>query len=296
MTNTLLSGSMVALVTPMKKDLSIDEVSLRALVDWHVDSGTHAIVPCGTTGESATLTHDEHKQVISIVVDQANKRVPVIAGAGSNSTKEALELHAHAREAGADAALHITPYYNKPTQDGLKAHFLTLADSSDLPIVLYNVPGRTGVNMEASTTIELSRHENIVAVKEASGSLNQASEILDSVSHEFSFLSGEDAFTFPLYALGANGVISVTANVRPKEMSDQWKAIEKSDYETARQLHYALMPLHQGLFCETNPIPVKTALSMMGKIGEHFRLPLTSISDHNRESLKALLSRFDLLF
>lgn len=294
---TLFTGSIVALVTPFKQG-KLDEDKLRQLVDFHVANGTSAIVPCGTTGESATLTHEEHGRVVSIVVEQAAKRVKVLAGAGSNSTDEAIRLNRHAQKVGADGTLHITPYYNKPTQEGLYQHFVAVAKSADIPVVLYNVPSRTAVNMLPETVIRLSRIDNIVGIKEASASLTQACEIMYGTSDtdKFALLSGEDALTYPLYCLGAQGVISVTANVVPQKMSAQYAAFKKGDFTTARVLHEELFDLHQVMFVETNPIPVKAALAFMGHIEEEYRLPLVGLSAASREKLKAVLKQMKLIF
>lgn len=281
----LFSGSMVALVTPFKNG-KIDEPALRRLVDFHCESGTTAIIPCGTTGESATLTHVEHETVIQIVKEQSKGRLKILAGAGSNSTAEALRLHKACEKIGVDGTLHITPYYNKPTQAGLYAHFKELAESSPLPLVLYNVPSRTGVNLLPETVIRLAKFENIVGIKEASGSLVQASEIIKETREDFCLYSGEDALTYPLYALGAKGVISVTANVVPDLMARQYQFVRQGDFKAACELHFQLFNLHQHLFLETNPIPVKAALSMMGLIEEEFRLPLVPMNAKYREILK----------
>lgn len=284
----IFQGNMTALVTPMQGG-KIDEAGLRRLIDFQITGGTRVLVPCGTTGESATLSHAEHDQVIRITVEHAKGRAQVLAGAGSNATAEALRLHRYCKEVGADGALHITPYYNKPTQPGLIAHFRAIAESADLPVVLYNVPSRTGVNMLPETVLALAKVKNITGIKEASGSLDQASEILAGADPDFALYSGEDSLTLPLYALGAKGVISVTANVAPAEMAEQWKAVAKGDFNTVREIHYRLYPLHKVMFIETNPIPVKAALAMMGMIDEEYRLPLTPLSGANREKLRAVI-------
>lgn len=290
----LFEGSMVALVTPFKNG-EVDEGALRRLIDFQIAGGTSAIVPCGTTGESATLTHDEHNRVVAITVEHVAKRVKVLAGAGSNCTDEAIRLHQFCHKAGADGALHITPYYNKPTQEGLLQHYQAIAKSADLPIVLYNVPSRTGVNMVAATTVTLSKVDNIVGIKEASGSLDQASDILAGVGDDFCVISGEDSLTYPLYALGACGVISVTANIVPKDCSRQYAAIKAGNFAKARDIHYQLFNLHKQLFIETNPIPVKAALGLMGLIEEEYRLPLVPMSSGPREKLQSLLKEHDLI-
>lgn len=289
----MFQGSIVALVTPFKQG-ELDEKALRDLVEFHIAEGTNAIVPCGTTGESATLSHEEHCRVIEIVIDQAKKRVPVIAGAGSNSTKEAVFLTEHAKKSGADAVLSITPYYNKPTQAGLYQHFKTIAEQVDIPVVLYNVPGRTGVNMLPDTVIELSKIKNIVGVKEASGSLDQAGAILQHTDDSFDVISGEDSLTFPMMAMGAKGVISVTANVAPKKMAQMCKAVLENNMIEARKLHYELIDLSKAVFYETNPIPAKKAVYLMGLIENEIRLPLVEMTKENTEKLKTVMKNLGI--
>lgn len=289
----MFQGSIVALVTPFKQG-ELDEKALRDLVEFHIAEGTNAIVPCGTTGESATLSHEEHCRVIEIVIDQAKKRVPVIAGAGSNSTKEAVFLTEHAKKSGADAVLSITPYYNKPTQAGLYQHFKTIAEQVDIPVVLYNVPGRTGVNMLPDTIIELSKIKNIVGVKEASGSLDQAGAILQYTNDSFDVISGEDSLTFPMMAMGAKGVISVTANVAPKKMAQMCKAVLENNMIEARKLHYELIDLSKAVFYETNPIPAKKAVYLMGLIENEIRLPLVEMTKENTEKLKTVMKNLGI--
>lgn len=289
----MFQGSIVALVTPFKQG-ELDEKALRDLVEFHIAEGTNAIVPCGTTGESATLSHEEHCRVIEIVIDQAKKRVPVIAGAGSNSTKEAVFLTEHAKKSGADAVLSITPYYNKPTQAGLYQHFKTIAEQVDIPVVLYNVPGRTGVNMLPDTVIELSKIKNIVGVKEASGSLDQAGAILQYTNDSFDVISGEDSLTFPMMAMGAKGVISVTANVAPKKMAQMCKAVLENNMIEARKLHYELIDLSKAVFYETNPIPAKKAVYLMGLIENEIRLPLVEMTKENTEKLKTVMKNLGI--
>lgn len=291
----LFTGSMVAIVTPFKKG-KVDEEALCKLVDFQIASGTSAIVPCGTTGESATLSHQEHDQVIEVVVKHAKKRVKVIAGAGSNSTSEAIRLHQFCQKVGADGALHITPYYNKPTQAGLLQHFQAIAKSADIPVVLYNVPSRTGVNMTAETTIQLSQIDTVVGIKEASGDLFQVTDIINGTGDEFSMISGEDGLTYLMYCLGGNGVISVTANIEPKKSAALYQAMQDQDLKKALALHNDLMPLHNALFAETNPIPVKAALALMGYIEEEYRLPLVAMTAQNREILKQCLKDKGLIF
>lgn len=289
----MFQGSIVALVTPFKQG-EVDEKALRDLVEFHIAEGTNAIVPCGTTGESATLSHEEHCRVIEIVIDQAKKRVPVIAGAGSNSTKEAVFLTEHAKKSGADAVLSITPYYNKPTQAGLYQHFKTIAEQVDIPIVLYNVPGRTGVNMLPDTVVELSKIKNIVGVKEASGSLDQAGAIIQHTDDSFDVISGEDSLTFPMMAMGAKGVISVTANVAPKKMAQMCKAVLENNMIEARKLHYELIDLSKAVFYETNPIPAKKAVYLMGLIENEIRLPLVEMTKENTEKLKTVMKNLGI--
>ncbi|MFH1654002.1 MAG: 4-hydroxy-tetrahydrodipicolinate synthase [Pseudomonadota bacterium] len=278
------SGVMTALVTPFK-DGNLDESSLRKLINWQIKSGVQAIVPCGTTGEAATLSEEEHYKIIKICVEEASGRVPVIAGAGSNSTEKAIKLAKQAKEAGADAHLQVTPYYNKPTQEGLFQHYQAIARVVDLPMILYNVPGRTAVNMLPETVKRLSQIDNIVGVKEASGNLEQIKEIIESTPDDFMLFSGEDAQNVEIYRLGGMGAISVVSNIIPEKVSAIWNASSKGDVKEAELLHEAIQPINKILFIETNPIPVKTALAQMGKIHEEFRLPLTSIAEINRSKL-----------
>ncbi len=291
---THFSGSMVALITPFKNG-KVDEKSLRSLIDWQIKSGTDVIVPCGTTGESATLSHEEHDQVIEITVDQVNGRAKVLAGTGSNSTEEAIRLTEEAKAVGADGALMVCPYYNKPTQDGLYQHFKAIASKVDFPIVLYNIPGRTGINMIPETVAKLALIENIVGIKEATGSLIQASEVIAASPKNFSLLSGEDALNWPLYGIGARGAISVTANILPKLCAEMWDANAKGNFKRCQKLHYDLLEINQVLFVETNPIPIKTALALMGKCSNEFRLPLCEMKKENKEKLKKVLKKHRLI-
>ena len=286
---SIFKGSIVALVTPFKNG-AVDYDTLRELIEWQIASGTNGIVPCGTTGESPTLSHAEHDEVVAATVKAVRKRVPVLAGAGSNSTEEALRLTTHAEESGADGVLVITPYYNKPTQAGLIAHFEAVAAHTKLPVVMYNVPGRTGVSIAPETVAHLAAIPNIVGVKEASGSIDQASAILTSC--QIDLLSGDDSLTLPLMAVGGCGVISVVANVAPQKMVALTRAVFKGDLPAAEQLHRELFPLCKAMFIETSPIPVKTALAMMGKIREEFRLPLVPLSPQNREKVRAAIAAF----
>ncbi|MFJ2485815.1 4-hydroxy-tetrahydrodipicolinate synthase, partial [Pseudomonas sp. NPDC087639] len=274
----MIAGSMVALVTPMDAQGRLDWDSLSKLEDFHLQNGTHAIVAVGTTGESATLDVEEHIAVIKAVVKQVAGRIPVIAGTGANSTREAVELTRNAKEAGADACLLVVPYYNKPTQEGLYQHFKHIAEAVDIPQILYNVPGRTSCDMQAETVIRLSTVPNIIGIKEATGDLKRAKAIIDGVSKDFIVLSGDDPTAVELILLGGKGNISVTANVAPREMADLCEAALNGDADTARAINEKLMPLHKDLFIEANPIPVKWALVEMGLMHEGIRLPLTWLS------------------
>ncbi len=290
----MFHGSLVAIVTPFKKG-KLDEKALGDLIDWQIAQGTHGIVPCGTTGESATLTHEEHERVVAFTVEAAKKRVPVIAGSGSNSTEEAIALTRHAKKAGADGALLITPYYNKPTQEGLYRHYKAVAEAVDLPIVLYNIPGRTSVNMLPATVARLSSIKHIVAIKEGSGSLQQVSDIVQACGERLTVLSGDDALTLPMMALGAKGVITVTANIVPKDMAKMVEAFTAGKLAEARKLHYKMSPLFTALFYETNPIPVKEAMGMMGKCSAELRLPLCPMAADTRDKLSRALKDYGLI-
>lgn len=290
----MFSGSLVAIVTPFHNG-RIDEQALRDLIEFQIANGTHGIVPCGTTGESATLSHKEHERVVAITVEAVHHRVPVIAGTGSNSTEEAITYTKHAKQVGAEAALLITPYYNKPTQEGLYQHFSAVASAVDIPIILYNIPGRTSVNMLPGTIARTAKIPNVVGIKEGSGSLQQVSEIIQNCDDSFTVLSGDDALTLPMMALGAKGVITVTANVAPKDMADMVNHALAGNFANARIYHFKLAPLFSALFFETNPIPVKEALGMMKKIHPGLRLPLTPMSDENRERLRHVLLTYGLI-
>jgi 4-hydroxy-tetrahydrodipicolinate synthase len=290
----MFSGSLVAIVTPFSKG-KFDEKAMADLIEFHIASGTQGIVPCGTTGESATLTPQEHERVVAVTVDVVNKRIPVIAGTGSNSTDEAILFTKHAKAVGADGALLITPYYNKPTQEGLFRHFEAVAKAVDLPQILYNIPGRTSINMLPDTTARLSQLPSIIGIKEGSGSLQQVSEIIHRSKPGFLVLSGDDPLTLPMMSLGGKGVITVTANVAPTDMAHMVSAALKGDYERARTLHFKLTPLFGALFLETNPIPVKAALAMMGKISEEVRLPLTPLADEYQPKLREALKQAGIL-
>ena len=290
----MLKGSIVAIVTPFKKG-KVDEKAFGDLIEWHIAQGTNAIVPCGTTGEASTLDYKEHYRVIDIAVKIVNGRVPVVAGTGANSTDETIEITEHARKSGADAALLVTPYYNKPTQEGLYRHYKMVAEQVDIPIVLYNVPGRTAVNMLPPTVARLAEIENIIAIKEATGDMKQVSEVIRLCGDRMIVISGDDFTTLPLLALGGKGVISVSANVMPKEVSQMCSFWMKGQHDKARALHYKLEPLNASMFIETNPIPVKTALAMMGKIREEFRMPLCEMAPANKEKLKKVLTDLKLI-
>jgi len=284
----MFSGSMTALVTPFRGG-EFDERAYRDLIEFQIAAGTDALVPCGTTGESATLSHAEHDRVVEVCVEAAAGRVPVIAGAGSNSTSEAVRLTRHAKEAGADAALLITPYYNKPTQEGLYRHFSHVAERVDIPVVLYNVPGRTGVNLLPETVARLAPVANVVAIKEATGDLRQVSRVIELCGDRIAVISGDDFTVLPLLAVGGKGVISVVSNVAPAEMAQLVDAFFAGDHVTAREMHYKLLPLAAALFLETNPIPAKTALGLMGRIDPELRLPLCEMGAGARERLEAAL-------
>ena len=290
----MFKGSIVAIVTPFKKG-KFDEKAYGDLIEWHIAQGTNAIVPCGTTGESATLEYKEHYRVIDFAVKTVNKRVPVIAGTGANSTAETIEITKHAKKSGADAALLVAPYYNKPTQEGLYRHYKTIAKEVNIPIVLYNVPGRTAVNILPSTVARLSEIKNIVAIKEASADMKQVSEIIRLCGDNITVISGDDFTTFTLLALGGKGVISVSANIAPKEVSTMCSLMLRGEHDKALKLHYKLEPLNAAMFIETNPIPAKTALAMMGKIKEEFRLPLCEMAPANKEKLKKTLKSLKLI-
>ena len=288
----MFKGSFVALVTPFK-DGKIDEEKFRELIEFQIKNGTNGLVPCGCTGEAATLVHEEQKAAIKMAVETVNKRIPVIAGTGSNSTREALDLTAYAKKAGADGALLITPYYNKPTPEGLYRHYEKVAKGVDIPVVLYNVPSRTGISMLPETVARLSEIENIVAIKEASGSMDQTSEILSRC--DITVLSGDDSATVPLMAIGAKGVISVTANIVPDKIAAMVGAFLAGRTDEARELHLALFKLSRAMFIETNPIPVKAALKLMGMLNGELRLPLCEMRDENEKKLKQVLLEYKLL-
>ena len=291
----MFKGPMVAIVTPFKNN-EIDEEALRKLVNFQIENGTMGIIPCGTTGESATLSYEEHERVIKIVIDEVKKRVPVVAGTGSNNTKEAIELTKAAKEMGADAALLITPYYNKPTQEGLYEHYKTVAKEVNIPIIMYNVPGRTAVNMLPETVAKLAKIPNIMGIKDATGSINVLTEMIELTrNEEFYFLSGDDFIYYPFLCVGGHGVISVVANVAPKLMRELYDAILNNDFEKAQNLHFKVYNLAKGMFLQTNPIPVKKALYLMGMIEDEIRLPLVSMSGEPLEKLKNILESSGLI-
>ncbi len=287
----MMSGSIVALVTPMQEDGSLDWDSLDALVDWHIAMGTNGIVPVGTTGESATVDVKEHAQIIKRVVNQVNGRLPVIAGTGANATLEAIELTQMARDAGADACLLVTPYYNKPTQEGLYQHYKLVAETVDIPQILYNVPGRTACDMLAETVARLSALKNVIGIKEATGDVNRTLDILELCESDVVVYSGDDATAVDLILNGARGTISVTANVAPDQMAEVCQVALAGDADRANDLNSKLMGLHKGLFVESNPIPVKWALHQMGKIGKGIRLPLTELSGQYHDIVRDALAQ-----
>lgn len=291
----MFKGSMVAIVTPFKNG-KIDEKRLKELVKFHIENNTSALVPCGTTGESATLSWAEHERVIEVVIEAAEKRVPVIAGTGSNSTEEAVMLTKQAAKSGASATLHVSPYYNRPTQAGLYQHFKAAAECADIPVILYNIASRTGVNIEPETVARLAEDcKNIVGIKEASGSLEQMSRIRALCPADFALISGDDALTLPVLAIGGTGVISVVANIVPRDVAHLIEAFEKGNLKKAQSLHYKLLPLVKAMFIETNPIPVKTAMGLLKLCEPDLRLPMCAMSAENTEKLKKALKDYGLL-
>lgn len=291
----MFQGSMVALITPFDAQGNFDEDSYRQLIEFQIENGTDVIVPCGTTGESTTLEHDEHDQVIKACIEQVNKRVPVLAGTGSNSTREAIRLSKHAKEMGADGLLLVAPYYNKPTQEGIYQHYKVLAESVALPQVVYNVPPRTGKNVEVETTVRLAQIDNIVAIKEASGDVTQASEIIAKAGDKIDVLSGDDFLTLPLMACGVKGVISVTANIIPGQIKAMVQAVLENRWDDARKMHLHLLELNQTMFIEANPVPAKTSAALMGKCLPNVRLPLVGMEEKNLEILKSVLKKYELI-
>ena len=285
----------VALVTPFKDDESLDESKLKELLEFQIEGGTDGIVPCGTTGESPALSDEEHNRVVDLTVQTVDGRTPVLAGTGSNSTTRTLHATEHAKAAGADGVLIVTPYYNKPTQNGLYAHYMKIADSVDIPIVIYNVPGRCGTDILSETVARLAEHPNIVGLKEATGQLNRASEVISMCPDDFVVLSGDDVNTLPILSVGGRGVISVVANVAPTPVAEMCGAFKAGNVELARKLHYETMPLAVDLFIETNPIPAKTALMLMGKLNGKLRLPLAPMTSANLEQLRRTLQHTNLI-
>ncbi len=290
----MFPGTFTAIVTPFR-DGQLDEKAFKELIRFGIEGGISGFVPCGSTGESATLSYEEHERVVELCVKEVAGQAKVIAGTGSNSTQEAIELTRHAKKVGADGVLLVSPYYNKPTQEGLYRHFKAIAEAVDIPIVLYNIQGRTAVNIENSTMQKLSLIPNIVGVKEASGSILQMSEVIRLCGEGFCVLSGDDQMTFPLMALGGQGVISVVTNIVPDKMSSLVKAMLAGDIVKARSIHFEIYELCQAMFFETNPIPVKTALGLMGMINPELRLPLCSMAQQNEEKLKAVLTKYGLI-
>lgn len=292
----MLQGVYTALITPFTKKGEVDYKALEALVEVQIEGGVAGLVPVGTTGESPTLSHKENLKVVEAVVKAAGGRVTVIAGTGSNNTQEALDMTLQAKELGADASLQVAPYYNKPNQEGFYRHFLTLADNVDMPLVIYNIPGRTGKNIETDTVMRLADHPQVTAVKEASGSIPQMMEVIDGRPEGFSVLSGDDNLTFPLCCLGGEGVISVASNLIPRRMVELVKLTREGRLEEARKAHFRLMPLFRGMFLDTNPLPVKAAMAMMRKdIEEVYRLPLVPLTRDQKSSLKKILKKCDVL-
>ena len=293
---TKFKGAFVAIVTPFTADGKVNEKELAGLIEFQIAGGTHGIVPCGTTGESATMSHEEHHRVVELTIKTVAGRVPVMAGTGSNSTSESIELTRHAKQAGADGALMITPYYNKPSQEGLYQHFKAVAEAVDIPIVVYNVPSRTGVNLLPETVARCAQIPNIVGIKEATGDLNQISEVIRLCPSEFAVLSGDDFTSLATVAIGGCGVISVTSNVAPADMAAMMNAGLGGDFAKGRQFHYKLFPLMKAMFYDTNPVPAKTALAMMGRIaGANPRQPLWAMGSARQEDLKKALSAYGLI-
>ncbi|MBF0341575.1 MAG: 4-hydroxy-tetrahydrodipicolinate synthase [Magnetococcales bacterium] len=291
---TQFAGVFTALITPFRNN-QVDAEALQKLVEFQIINGVNGIVPCGTTGESATLSHEEHREVIRLCVMAAAGRVKVIAGAGSNSTSETIELARYAQEVGADGALLITPYYNKPGQEGLYQHYRAVAESVQIPLVLYNVPGRTGVDLQAATVARLANTANIVGLKEATANMERASSIRKMCGDAITLLSGDDATFLPFLAVGGKGVISVTSNIAPAKMVELYQAWQKGDSVKALQLHEALLDINQQLFCETNPIPIKAAAALLGLCQPEIRLPLTWLADNHQVMLRNTLERLELL-
>jgi len=288
----MFTGSIVAMVTPFK-DGVVDYDKLGELVEYHIKNGTNAIIPCGTTGESPTLTHSEHGEIVGKAIEIANGRIPVIAGTGSNNTCEALSLTRHAKETGADGSLIITPYYNKPTQEGLYEHYKAILEEVDIPVIIYNVPSRTGVSISPETVARLFEFKNIVAIKEATGDIDQTSQILNLC--DIIVLSGDDSLTLPIMSIGGKGVVSVVANILPREVSELVSSFLKGEIENSQRLHRNLFPLCKAMFIETNPISVKTAMKLLGRLNGEMRLPLCKMSDEHEKQLRKILEKCGLI-
>jgi 4-hydroxy-tetrahydrodipicolinate synthase len=295
MSDTRLVGCGTALATPFTSSGGLDERALRGLVDWQIDEGIDFLVPCGSTGEAATMTPAEHRRVVEITVEQVRGRVPVVAGAGSNDTKKAIDFSRQMKEAGATHLLHVSPMYNKPPQRGIVAHFLAIAEAVELPIVVYNVPGRTGSNIEAATTLELAKHPRLASVKEASGSLPQITDVIAGKPTDFTVLSGDDELTLPILALGGDGLISVVSNVVPRLMTELVRLGRAGRIDEARAIHLRLLPWMRAAFVESNPLPVKAALAMMGRMQNVLRLPLVPMAESRNEMVRAALERAGVL-
>ena len=291
----MFSGVYTALITPFNSDGSIDSESYRALIKNQIKEGISGLLPVGTTGESPTLSHKENLLVVEEAIKIANGKIPVVAGTGSNSTQEAIDMTKIAASMGADASLQVSPYYNKPTQEGLYRHFMTIADKCDIPLLIYNIKGRTGVNIETDTLMRLAKHENIVGVKEASGDIGQMMDVISRRPKGFSVMVGDDNIAFPFTALGGDGVVSVVSNIIPKKMETLISLTKAGKLEEARSIHYDILPLCKGMFLETNPIPVKSALSMMGQCLEEYRLPLTKPTTKTKDILRNLLKDAKLI-
>ncbi len=293
---TQFKGAYVAIVTPFTDAGEINEKELVDLIEFQITGGTHGIVPCGTTGESATMSHEEHHKVVELTIKTVNGRVPVIAGSGSNSTAESIELTRHAKEAGADGALMITPYYNKPSQEGLYQHFKAVAEAVDIPIILYNVPSRTSINMLPATVARCAQIPNIVGIKEATGDMNQVSEVIRLCPDDFTVLSGDDFTSMATVAIGGKGVISVSSNVAPADMAALMEAALNDDFARARQIHYKMFPLFQAMFFDTNPVPAKTTLALMGKISAaNPRMPMFKMNEAALERMKKVITEYGLI-
>ncbi|MCX6745198.1 MAG: 4-hydroxy-tetrahydrodipicolinate synthase [Candidatus Parcubacteria bacterium] len=291
----MITGTLTALVTPFDENGVIDEQALKNLVIHQVKNGVNGLVPCGTTGESPTLSHDEHNKLIDLVIAAVDGHIPVIAGTGSNSTTEAIAMTKHAKKAGASCSLQVVPYYNKPTQEGMYRHFSLIADAVDLPMLIYNIAGRTGINMDTSTLMRLAEHPNVVGVKEASGNLAQMMDVLAQRPKGFSVLSGDDNLTVPLIFMGGNGVISVASNIIPDQIVKMVNAALAGEIGKANEWHYHLLQFFKAIFIETNPIPVKTSLAMMGQIKESFRLPMCEMLPENKVKLQKVLRTYGCL-